>query len=151
MRVLQRAILAAITLAATPLAAQDAGTRVKMDVAGGMMRYGPHAMVGLELATPRFPLAARLDAVVGVAPDHDVPGQRFTAVMLGAVLPFNANGRVSPYLLGGATLSASRHLDPAIGGAAGVGARLRVGKLSPFVEARAQNRAGPVVSLGLRF
>lgn len=151
MRVLQRAILAAITLAAAPLAAQDTGTRVRMDVAGGMMRYGPHAMVGIELSSPRFPLAARVDGVVGVAPEHDIPGRKFTALMLGAVLPFNANGRVSPYLLGGATLSASRYLDPAVGGVAGGGARVRIGKVNPFVEARAQHRVGPIMSLGLRF
>jgi hypothetical protein len=152
MKALERLTVAiAFTLVAAPLNAQSAGSGFSFDVAGGMMRYGPHALAGVELSSPRFPLTARVDALVGVAPAHEVPGRMFTALMIGAALPFNADGRVSPYLLGGAALSQSRHLEPALGGAAGVGARLRIGALSPFVEGRMQHRAGPTLSLGLRF
>ena len=150
MRVLQSFAMAiVITIVAAPLTAQSTGAGFSLDVAGGMMRYGPHAMVGVELSSARLPLAARVDALVGIAPDHDYPGRTLTALMIGAVLPFNANGRVSPYLLGGATLSQSRYLEPAVGGAAGAGARFRIGAFTPFVEGRMQHRSGPTMSLGL--
>lgn len=152
MKVLQRlALLIACLLVAAPLSAQASGTAVSMDVAGGVMRYGPHVQVGMELSTSRIPLAARVDALMTVAPKQEAPGRMFTAAMIGALLPFNANGRVSPYLLGGVALSLSSHLDPAAGGAAGVGARIRIGAFRPFVEGRMQHRTGTTLSFGWRF
>ena len=146
------ATIFALTIVATrPATAQTTGHDFSVKVAGGMMRYGPHALLGAELSTSRVPLAARVDALVGVSPEHEVPGRTFTALMIGAVLPFNANARVSPYLLGGVALSQSRYLEPAAGGAAGVGARIRLGGFSAFAEGRMQHRAGPTLSLGLHF
>jgi hypothetical protein len=149
------AALLSLTILGRPLTAQAESTATSSNTtslyaAGGVMRYGPHALIGLELSTARFPLAARVEGMVALRPEAEL-SRMFIAGLLGAVLPIRPTGIISPYLLGGVALSQSRHLGPQAGPVGGMGMRFRVGSMTPFVEARAQHRAGVLLSLGIRF
>jgi hypothetical protein len=156
------AVLALTALAAVESRAQaraqrsaeaqaGAPRRLSFDLAAGVMRYGPHARAGVELAGRAWPVAFRLDGLFGPAPAHEVPGGAFVSATAGVVVPIRPEARLSPYLLGGAGVSLSRHLAPRLGLAGGAGMRLRLGRLTAFADARVQPRAGVPLSIGVRF
>ena len=145
----------AASLVASSASAQSEGpvslTRpLSFDIGGGVMRFGPHAMLGLEWRTTRLPFSLRADALLASSA-HETPGGSFGAAGLSAVLPLWRDARLSPYLLGGASTTFSRHLDPEVRPAIGAGLRFRLGGVSAFVDARTMHRGGVPLSIGLRF
>ena len=136
----------------TPAAPAPPSSRVSFDLGAGAMRYGPHGFLGLELAVPRWPVALRVDGLVGVASAHDVPGRGFGAIGASVILPLRLTGtRLSPYVIGGAAASFSHHLAPAFQPVAGAGLRLRLGGVTPYFDVRTVPRGGVPVSVGIRF
>lgn len=136
----------------SPAAPAPPSNRVSFDLGAGAMRYGPHGFAGVELAAPRWPVALRVDGLVGVAAAHDVPGRGFGAIGASVVLPLRLTGtRLTPYVVGGAAASFSPHLAPAVEPVAGAGLRLRLGGVTPFLDVRTAPRGGVPVSLGVRF
>jgi hypothetical protein len=128
----------------------EAPPRLSFDLAAGVMKYGAHTRAGMELAGRAWPVALRLDGLLGLAPAHEV-GRTFVSATAGLVVPIRPEARLSPYLLGGAGVSLSRHLAPGLGLAGGAGMRLRLGNLTAFADARVQPRAGVPLSIGVRF
>lgn len=152
---LVRTSVAAFVLlsAAAPLCAQssDEPTKVRSEfLGGGLMRFGPSAFGGLEYAMTRW-LALRVEGLVSLQQRDDWPDRWLTSFSLSSVYSMRADKRVSPYVFGGFAYSMSRHFAPDFGLLGGGGLRLRLGKLQPFIETRAQHRIGAPISVGLRF
>jgi hypothetical protein len=156
MRSIGSIVAAAIVIGTTPLNAQTAEPpardRLTYDVGAGVSRFGPHAFGGLEASMNRW-LAIRGEGLFSPQSEQNLPGSGLTSIAMSAVLspPDHPRVRVSPYAFGGYALSLGQGRGPQFGPLAGAGIRFRVGKVQPFIEARAHHRIGVPLSLGIRF
>lgn len=156
MRILTSIILVAVMTTGAPaaLVAQSSDTsfsrKMTFDVGTGLSRFGPHAFGGLEFSMQRW-LSLRAEGLFSMQSRETWPGYRLTAASLTGVFSFRSGARVTPYILGGYALSASRGYAPGLGPLGAAGLRFTFGKLQPFIELRAQHRIGVPMSVGFRF
>ena len=150
--------LVALTLAstlATPAAAQSPSPLqrdvLSFDLGAGVSRYGPHVLGGLEVSMNRW-LAARADLLAGVhTEDTFYAARHLTAFSVAGVVSTPPAWRITPYLMAGYGVSASRVFSPETGPLVGGGLRLRLGRVSTYAEVRGQHRTGTPITIGLRF
>ena len=146
--------IALMSLVVAPVRAQDVSrdsTRsLSLNVSAGLSRYGPHGITGLEYSMNRW-LAARGELFFGRNWTNDPVFSRMTAVNVTAVVSAPEIARVTPYLLGGYGLSFSQGIGPTLGPIGGGGLRFRLGRISPYIETRAQRLVGVPISVGIRF
>ena len=146
--------LALVSLVSSPVAAQDVAgdsTRsLSVNLSAGLSRYGPHGITALDYSMNRW-LAARTELFFGRNWTNDPMFSRMTAVNVAAVVSAPEIARITPYLLGGYGLSFSQGIGPTPGPLGGVGLRFRLGRISPYVETRAQRLIGVPISIGVRF
>jgi hypothetical protein len=152
MRVVESAaLLVVFTLVPGSLRAQtDIQADRKVFAGGSVMKYGPAAFGGLEMAMNRW-LAIRAEGMASLQQRNDWPDRFFGSVSLSGIATFRADTRLAPYVFAGGAYSMSRHLAPGLGPLGGAGLRFRFGAVQPFVEVRAQHRIGAPLSIGLRF
>lgn len=146
--------IALVSLVSPAVAAQDVArdsTRsFSLNVSAGLSRYGPHGITALDYSMSRW-LAARAELFFGRNWTNDPMFSRMTAVNVAAVASAPEIARITPYLLGGYGLSFSQGIGPTTGPLGGIGLRFRLGRISPYVETRAQRLVGVPISVGIRF
>ncbi|MGH7679568.1 MAG: hypothetical protein ACRENU_13950, partial [Gemmatimonadaceae bacterium] len=150
MRVASSMLAVALVISAVPLAAQTSDSmprdRVRLDVGGGMSRYGPHAFGGLEVAMNRW-LAIRGEGLYSTQTGGKRPQLfQYTALSLSGVVSYRSDERVSPYIFGGYVVAVSSGFQAGVGPLGGGGLRFRVGRVQPFLEMRWQHPIGTPVS-----
>ena len=152
MRVVESAaLLVVFTLVPGSLRAQTGQAPQHKAFAGGsVIKYGPAAFGGLEMAMNRW-LALRAEAMASLQQRNDWPDRFFGSVSLSGIATFRTDTRMAPYVFAGGAYSMSRHLAPGLGPLGGAGVRFRFGAVQPFMEIRAQHRIGVPLSIGLRF
>jgi hypothetical protein len=151
--ILTRSVVLAAVLAA-PLAAQEASSppsRVTIDLAAGMSRFGSHTFGALDVSMKRW-LAFRTELLFGGQDRPEGPSSiRAAMLTLGGVATLAPGKRVTPYVLGGFSSSALQGDGFDVGPMAGAGIRLRIRGIQPFLETRVQHRLGAPISFGVRF
>ena len=143
-------LLAALTLATTPLAAQlgyqlGAGATIPMDPYSAYANVGWMALAGLSVAVPPSPLHIQIDALYG-SNAHDVSG---TTILYGGLASARyavggGGGSIKPYLIGGVGYLMQDSPGGGDGGAfawgVGGGINFGLGPLHGFAEGRYINR-----------
>ena len=146
--------VALVSLAGAPVSAQDvpgdSSRSLSLNASAGLSRYGPHVTTALDYSMNRW-LATRGELFFGRNWTNDPMFSRMTAVNVAAVVSAPEIARITPYLLGGYGLSFSQGIGPTFGPLGGGGLRFRIGRISPYIETRAQRLVGVPISLGIRF